>query len=110
MSLNGLRLNRYDCSVLALGQAMKRRDFISLLGSTAAWPLAARAQQPGQVRKIGVLMNFPSNDEEGQASVTAFAQALQKLGWTHGSNTRMIPVGPRTMPIAIADTQKNWSR
>jgi putative ABC transport system substrate-binding protein len=68
---------------------MQRREFITLLGSAAAWPLAARAQQPEQVRKIGVLMNFPSSDEEGQARVTAFAQALQKLGWTHGTNTRI---------------------
>jgi putative ABC transport system substrate-binding protein len=41
------------------------------------------------VRKIGVLMNFPSGDEEGQARVTAFAQALQKLGWTEGRNARI---------------------
>ena len=69
---------------------MRRREFITLLGGVAvAWPLAARAQQPEQVRKIGVLMNFRSNDEEGQARVTAFAQALQKLGWTEGSNTRI---------------------
>jgi putative ABC transport system substrate-binding protein len=66
----------------------KRRQFITLLGGAAAWPLAARAQQREQVRKIGVLMNIPSNDEEGQARVTAFAQALQKLGWTEGRNAR----------------------
>ena len=68
---------------------MKRRDFITLLSSAAAsWPLAARAQQPERMRRIGVLMNFPSGDEEGQARVTAFAQALQKLGWTEGRNSR----------------------
>jgi putative tryptophan/tyrosine transport system substrate-binding protein len=67
---------------------MRRREFITLLGSTA-WSLAARAQQPEQVRKIGVLMNFPSSDEEGQARVRAFAQALQKLGWTEGSNAHI---------------------
>src|SRR5215471_16398702 len=73
-----------------LGAVMRRREFITLLGGAAvAWPLAARAQQPEQVRKIGVLMNFRSNDEEGQARVTAFAQALQKLGWTEGGNTRI---------------------
>jgi putative tryptophan/tyrosine transport system substrate-binding protein len=67
---------------------MRRREFITLLGSTA-WSLAARAQQPEQVRKIGVLMNFPSSDVEGQARVRAFAQALQKLGWTEGSNAHI---------------------
>ena len=66
---------------------VRRREFITLVGgAAAAWPLAARAQE--QVRKIGVLMNFPSSDEEGQARVTAFAQALQKLGWTEGTNAR----------------------
>jgi putative ABC transport system substrate-binding protein len=67
---------------------MKRRVFIKLLGAAAAWPLAAQAQQREQVRKIGVLMNFPSSDDEGQARVTAFAQALQRLGWTEGKNAR----------------------
>src|SRR6516164_2851227 len=65
---------------------MRRRRFISLLSGAAAWPLAARAQQAERMRRIGVLMNFPSGDEEGQARVTAFAQALQKLGWTEGRN------------------------
>jgi putative tryptophan/tyrosine transport system substrate-binding protein len=67
---------------------LRRREFITLLGGAAAWPLAARAQQGEQMRRIGVLMNIPSNDEEGQARVTAFAQALQKLGWTEGRNAR----------------------
>ena len=67
---------------------MRRRSFMALLGGAAAWPLAAQAQQPEQMRKIGVLMNFPSNDEEGQARITVFAQALQKLGWSEGVNVR----------------------
>jgi putative ABC transport system substrate-binding protein len=68
---------------------VQRRAFIGALGgAAAAWPLATLAQQPEQMRKIGVLMNFPSNDEEGEARVTVFAQTLQKLSWIEGSNTR----------------------
>src|SRR6266566_710052 len=68
---------------------MKRREFITLLGGAAAWPLAARAQQPSQVRKIGVLMNLAADDAEGQARLTAFLQGLQQLGWTDGRNVRI---------------------
>ena len=66
---------------------MKRREFITLLGSTvAAWPLAARAQQPERMRRIGVLMAPSANDKEGQAFVAAFLQGLQELGWSVGHN------------------------
>jgi len=57
-----------------------RRELLAALGGAVAWLLAARAQQSKRKRRIGVLMNIPSNDEEGQARITAFAQALQKLG------------------------------
>src|SRR6516164_5791599 len=69
---------------------LKRREFISLLGGVAAaWPLAARAQQAGGVRRIGVLMNLASEDAEGQARLAAFHQGLQQLGWTVGRNVQI---------------------
>src|SRR5438552_13442839 len=69
---------------------MKRRAFISLLGSAAVgWPLAARAQQPERVRRIGVLMNLAADDPESLRRVTALAQGLQEFGWTDGRNVRI---------------------
>jgi putative ABC transport system substrate-binding protein len=68
---------------------MKRRDFITLLcGGTVAWPLAARAQQPERMRRIGVLMLYPESDPEGQLRATAFRQGLQKLGWVAPSPSK----------------------
>jgi putative tryptophan/tyrosine transport system substrate-binding protein len=68
---------------------MNRREFITLLGGTAvAWPLAARAQQPGQMRRIGVLMNVAADDLDGHARVAAFQQVLQQMGWSDGQNVR----------------------
>jgi hypothetical protein len=69
---------------------VNRRSFITLLGGAATtWPLAARAQQPEQVRRIGVLMAQAADDPEGQARAAAFLQALQQLGWTEGRNVRI---------------------
>jgi putative tryptophan/tyrosine transport system substrate-binding protein len=68
---------------------MKRREFITLLGGTAAaWPLAAQAQSD-RVRRIGVLMGYPESDSEAQTKIAAFRDGLQKLGWTEGRNTRI---------------------
>ena len=68
---------------------MKRREFITLIGGAAAWPLAARAQQPVRVRRIGVLMNNAADDPEAQARMTAFAQELAQLGWIAGRNVKI---------------------
>jgi putative tryptophan/tyrosine transport system substrate-binding protein len=66
---------------------VKRREFITLLGGAAAtWPLAARAQQPSKMRRIGVLMTTSADDPEGQSRIAAFHQGLQQRGWTVGGN------------------------
>ena len=63
-----------------------RREFITLLGGAATWPLAARAQQPAGMRRIGVLTAFADNDAEAQANITACRQSLEKVGWIEGRN------------------------
>jgi putative tryptophan/tyrosine transport system substrate-binding protein len=69
---------------------MKRREFISLLGgAAAAWPLAARAQQGGRMRQIGVLHTSAADDTHGKARNAAFLQALAQLGWIEGRNVRI---------------------
>jgi len=68
---------------------MRRRDFITLIGGATAWPLAARAQQPDQVRRIGVLMGYAETDSDARAWYVAFREALQKLGWTEGRNIQI---------------------
>src|SRR5436190_18203304 len=67
---------------------LRRREFITLLGGAAAWPLAARGQQPGQVRRIGILMPYPNSDAESQSYVRAFRQELARLGWSEGGNVQ----------------------
>jgi ABC-type uncharacterized transport system substrate-binding protein len=67
---------------------VKRREFITLLGGAAAWPLAARAQQE-RLRRIGVLMNFAADDAEGQVRLAAFLQGLQEAGWAVGRNVQI---------------------
>ena len=68
---------------------MRRRQFIAGLGSAAAWPVVARAQQGDRVRRIGVLMPYDESDLNGKTYVSAFTQALTGLGWTDGRNVRM---------------------
>jgi putative ABC transport system substrate-binding protein len=68
---------------------MRRREFIAVLGIAAAWPLAASAQQPEQLRLIGVLMNRAADDADGRARLVAFQQAMKDLGWSDGRNIRI---------------------
>jgi len=67
---------------------MKRREFITLLGGVAAWPLAARAQQGERIRRIGILTPYPKGDPEMGIRVRAFREELGKLGWTDGANVQ----------------------
>src|SRR5262252_2432517 len=67
----------------------RRELLVALGGAAVAWPLAARAQQSGPVRRIGVLMNVAAADSEGQVQVAAFLQALQQLGRSEGRNVRI---------------------
>jgi hypothetical protein len=68
---------------------LKRREFITLFGGAAAWPLEARAQQPDVVRRIGVLMITAETDPQALADRAPFAKQLQHLGWTEGQNVRI---------------------
>jgi putative ABC transport system substrate-binding protein len=68
---------------------VKRRDFIAALGSAAAWPLAARAQQTNRIRHIGVIFGGPASDPDIRARLAAFLQVLQQLGWTEGLNVQI---------------------
>ena len=68
---------------------MRRRRFIQGVTAFAAWPLAARAQQPERMRRIGVLMNVAADDPQGQRSVAAFKQAVQQLGWSESRDTQI---------------------
>ncbi len=69
---------------------MRRRDFIKVIsGAAAAWPLAARGQQPDRVRRIGVLMGLAESDPEAKVRAAVFERALQELGWTRGRNIRI---------------------
>src|SRR5258708_37238023 len=68
---------------------MRRREFITLLSGAATWPLGARAQQPGAVKRIGFLRTSAENDPGTEANLTAFRQELQRLGWTVGRNLQI---------------------
>jgi putative tryptophan/tyrosine transport system substrate-binding protein len=78
------------CRHVALERLMRRRDFITLIGGAAVtWPLAARADQTGRVRRLGVLMAPQESDPEGKSQLSGFTQALATLGWIEGRNLQM---------------------
>src|SRR5262249_267002 len=84
--------------------AVKRRDFISLPGGAATWPLGARGQQRERVRRIGVLMGLAEDDPEAQARLAAFRQGLEKRGWSEGRDVhidaRFAPAGTQAEVLA----------
>jgi ABC-type uncharacterized transport system substrate-binding protein len=86
---------------------VKRREFITLIGGGAAWPLGARAQQLDRVRRIGVLMGFADGDSEGQAYVAAFREGLQKLGWAENRNMR---IDTRWSPPADVEATQRFAK
>jgi putative ABC transport system substrate-binding protein len=68
---------------------MKRRDFVTLLGGAAAWPIAVSAQQPERTRRVGVLMSFAVDASEGQQRIASFREEFERLGWVHGHNVQI---------------------
>jgi putative tryptophan/tyrosine transport system substrate-binding protein len=83
---------------------VRRREFITLLGGAAAWPLAARAQQPERRRRIAILLNAAADDPRYQPWVGAFLQALALLGWTIGRNVR---IDTRWSGVNAAETRRH---
>src|SRR5450756_2531501 len=79
---------------------MRRREFITLLGGAATWPLAARAQ-PERMRRIGVLLAATADDPDYQARIAAFQQGLQQLGWSDGRNVHIDTRWATTKPDDI---------
>src|SRR5262245_39939530 len=72
-----------------LGGRMRRREFITLLASAAAWPFMAGAQQPDGMRRVAILMNRAADDAEGEARLAAFKGAMEQLGWSDGRNMQI---------------------
>jgi putative ABC transport system substrate-binding protein len=88
-----------------------RRYFVSCLGGAATWPLAARAQQPERMRRIGVLMARPANDPEGQKQAAALKRGIEELGWSPGRNVEIEyrwPAGDASRAQTLANELVNW--
>jgi putative tryptophan/tyrosine transport system substrate-binding protein len=82
---------------------MRRREFITILGSAAAWPLATHAQQADQMRRIGIMTGVVGEESDFEARIAAFSQELQRLGWTEGRNLR---IDFRAAAGNVADARK----
>jgi putative ABC transport system substrate-binding protein len=87
---------------------IRRREFITLLGGTVAWPFAARAQQGDRIRRIGVLQPRDENDPVAKTFISAFTQALAGLGWTDGHNVRMDLRGGLVTSIGCERSRRSW--
>jgi len=86
---------------------LRRRQFLTLLGGAAAWPLAARAQQPDRIRRIAVLAPLAEDDPEMTARLAGFRRGLEKRGWSEGRNVRM---DTRFAPDSNADQAQVQAR
>src|SRR6516225_10736369 len=84
-----MKMQLFDSTRVSDCFLYRRRDFITLLGGAAAWPMAARGQQGERARRIGILLPAAADDAEFQTRVGAFMQALALLGWTIGRNVRI---------------------
>ena len=78
---------------------MRRREFIVGLAGATAWPLVAKGQPPDRMRRVGVLMNTVSDEQEAQARIAAFSQALKEYGWEGNGRGRLYPPRPSAVII-----------
>ena len=87
---------------------MNRRQFITLLGGAAAWPLAARAQQGERIRRIAMLVGSTEDDQAGQTHIAAFRDGLAKLGWSKRATFGLTCALAAAMQGACEVTRRNW--
>ena len=86
---------------------LRRRECLTLIGGVAAWPFAASAQQPEQMRLIGILLGMAKDDPDYQPWISAFRQSLHELGWIEGRNVRMDIAGPAQIPVRFASRRQS---